>query len=132
MLANRFDNLSVEDLIAREEETRVEREAVIAALKQRLLTACPVEIGKVYRFRKGLMNAHGKPSWLRTRRLLVGYLTVEKPHWSSDQWHVNVQGFLSNPRSTTGDGYNRKSFVLHSWDKLDLSSAENGPRQFGE
>jgi len=126
MLANRFNNLSNEDLIEREEELRAEREAVIAALTQRLIAACPAEIGKVYRFRNDLVS-HSKP---RGKRFLVGYLTVEKPRWNGDKWHVNVQGFVSNPRSTTGDGFNRKNHVLHGWGKLELDSAEPGPRTF--
>lgn len=129
-MPDRFDNISTTDLIAREIETQAELDAVRQEIAERLMDECPIDPGMVYRFRADLLNYNGKPSHLRNRRILIAYIRAAGPRWSTDRWHVSVQGFLSNPRSKSGDGFNIKIFVMRGWDRLDLSTAEKGPRDY--
>lgn len=110
-MVDKFDNLSVTDLIARETEARAEHLLLISAIKRRLYSECPVVLGRVHRL-KGLETPHGRPHPDNGRKIIPVHFYVEYTTWDRDSpvypWRVLVGGPVENPRSTTGTGYNRK------------------------
>lgn len=123
-VANRFDNVSLDDLLNRAEEVRLESEQLVAAIKERLLAECPVKIGCIYRF-----TAEALP-WRRGKEFLVCGRRAENFAFfnSRPRYAVGIHGFNALKSSTAGDGFGIKAHVLRDWRLLDIGSERAGPR----
>lgn len=122
MLANRFDNLSTDELREREKEARAEAAVITDALKARLLSECPIRVGMAYRV-NGDMPSAGKEFLVCSRR-------TENFGYTETRYAVGIHGFLSNKYSTTRDGFGRRVSIIRDWTVLDLASERVGPRIF--
>lgn len=91
----RFDNLSTDQLFARDREARDEARAVRAALMERLRAECPVRVGKVYRIKAMPGGQYAG------REILVDGIKVNAPHYDDiGKCYVLVWGPLKRPRQT--------------------------------
>jgi hypothetical protein len=122
-VADRFDNLSVDQLQATLAETRAEERAIEKALCARLEAACPVNVDGVYRV-KPLPSDVGNSISQVARYLLtygaklegrivqVCYIKAQRCGIGDDapvQLRVSVRLKLASKRDTpTDDGFGRK------------------------
>lgn len=123
-MISRFDNLSLDELIAREREQRAESDIVAEALKARLLAECPLRNGMIYRFVPDAL-------WGQTD-FLVCSLRPDS-YWlggGERYFYLGVHGFRPTKRSTAGDGFGLRPSVVRDWRLFDLSSAREGPRKY--
>ncbi len=79
MLANRFDNLSVEDLISREKENYDERQAILAAIEKSMRAACRIKVDKIYTLIGGYLDG---------RRLYVSGLQFNASYFHRNEWRA--------------------------------------------
>ncbi len=104
-MPDRFDNVSTSDLVARYAEITLEREAVLKAAKERLVSECAIQVGKTYRVAAGRFKG---------RLMLVGYVIAQEGFsWHRDEIiTVTVQGrlrFVGRGHTPTSDGFGRRS-----------------------
>lgn len=99
---DRFDNLPTTDLVKREIEALAEYKALEQSLKVRMRAEMPVKLGRIYK-----VKSNG-------RKIILLYAHAERRDWNVDgpyaPWELMVGGHLENPRSTTGNGFNRKGY----------------------
>jgi hypothetical protein len=125
-VADRFDNLSVDQLRQADLDARLEADAVEKALCARLEAACPVQVDVVYRVkplpRDGgdsigavaayLLDYGGR---LEGRQVKVTHIRAQRRGWSRDnpvKLLVSVRPKLVGQKHTpTADGFGRK----HHW-----------------
>lgn len=119
----RLGNRSLQDLVASERETRAEADALKWEIKRRMLEACAVRSGYVYRVQEGRYQG---------RRLLVSQVIVEPAYRFGEGggFIVTLHGVLNNSQSTVRDGFNIKHVVLWGSDQVDLSTEKKGPRDY--
>jgi hypothetical protein len=126
-MVNRFDNLSLEEMLDREAEARTAADELRLAIFKRLLAGCPVKIGYVYRF-----NDQVLPRRIGKEFLVCG-LRAENFSLSvagyAPKYAVGVHGFNALKNSSAGDGFGIKPHVVRGWEVLDISSGRVGPRE---
>ncbi len=125
-MADRFDNLSIDQLHGALEEARAETVAIERALAARLEAACPVEIDGIYRVKA--LPRETSDSVARVARYLltygaklegrivqVCYIKAQRCGIDDDapvQLRVSVRVKLASKKDTpTADGFGRK----HHW-----------------
>jgi hypothetical protein len=123
-MPDRFDNISLDDLLARAAEARAEGDALVRAIKRRLMAECPVKIGKIYRYVPDALP------WFRGKDFLVCALRVDNfaSFNTVPRYAVGVHGFNALKNSSAGDGFGIKPHVLQDWHLLDIDSERDGPR----
>lgn len=119
---NRFDNLSLEELVEREQEAQTEANAVADALKARLLMECPLKIGMVYTIKSEALWA-GVDFLICSLRPDSFWLGGNR-----HRFYLGVHGYRANKRSTAGDGFGIKPHVIRNWKLLDVTTEREGPR----
>ncbi len=100
MTATRFDNLSTDDLAAREAAARAELKELEEAIRARILSEAKVKIGKTYRVgppSRTIWPWHAK---YEGRIIWVRYLKAERDrtHLSAGPWVLIASGPLKRPR----------------------------------
>lgn len=120
-MGDRFDNVSTEELLKREAETRREFEELKKAVAARLIAECPAKIGKVYRTKR------------LGRWLLVMYIKAVYEEWRREPCYaVKVEGPMKRPRpSPIRNGYHGGVYtsMCHTVyvDSLDLTTERDPP-----
>jgi hypothetical protein len=114
-MADRFDNLSVDQLQAELEAARLETVAIEKALAARLEAACPVAVDGVYRVKID-DSVYGWLQKLGGRIVKVTFIKAQRAGWRRPDdglmCLVSVRPKLAGKKATpTADGFGRK----HHW-----------------
>lgn len=112
-----LDNLSIDQLLERERETRAAHDGVVEVIKARLLADCPVKVGCTYLITGKKMTR---------RRMLVVVRHVKTNWYEAGEFRVRVEGPLANAKSLCGDGFNIRPQVVLA-DNIDLKSEQPCP-----
>lgn len=116
MNPGRFDNLSAEDLIAREREVQQERRDLQDEIKRRLIAAAGIELGQVYLIADDGRSLAGRKIWVHAVNAgFRGLPGREVPYCFA--W-----GRL-NGKSRAGDGWTIRTQQV-SVERLTRESAE--------
>lgn len=110
-MADRFDNVPLDDFLTREADARAEALALAETIKRRLVAECPVKVGCVYRF-----GAQALP-WRVGREFLVCSVRADNSgiFRGAARYAAGIHGYNALKSSSAVDGFGIKPHVLQDW-----------------
>lgn len=128
-MTDRFDNLPLADMLARDAELDAEARAVRNAIQARLIAESPVKIDRVYTVGDPEGSVWPNVARYTGRRIWVNALVPCRRQWGdrAPEWYLNASGSLLRPRpdprgcGRLGGRYTSDS-VQVSASRLDLST----------